>query len=377
MTTVDDALASIRREREAERRPAAGETGVAAGLARLRNLRNGLFGTWVNTLITLLTVLALWLIVPPFVRWAIIDAVWTGTSEDCAQAAGACWAFIGAKFNFIMFAFYPPSLHWRPFTVLVIIAALLVATAMPRLWRRELLLAWFVGIVGSWLLMAGTFTPPTVASNQWGGLPVTMLVWTVCFGLGTPLAIGLALARRSNMRGVRVLAILFIELMRAIPFIAILYVAMLILPMAVPGGALIDKTIRAMIMITLFWSAYIAEVVRGGLQTIPAGQEDAAKALGLGYWRTTQLIILPQALRTVVPALVNQAIGFLLATSLLATIGIFDLLNAARASATDPKWLGYYDEAYMLVAFIYFILCYGGSRYSIWLERRLNVSHRR
>ncbi|MGV6872703.1 amino acid ABC transporter permease [Pseudochelatococcus sp. B33] len=394
MTTVDDVLASIRRERrEAQRLAGRGPGGDLHGGAPesdgpgggvlpalpswLHRLRSGLFGTWGNTLITLLTALALWAIVPPFARWAIIDATWTGTSEDCARAAGACWAFIGAKFNFIIFAFYPPALHWRPFLVLVILAVLLVATAMPRLWRPWLLLAWPLGIVGSWLLLAGTFTPPPVPSNQWGGLPITLLVWTVCFGLGTLIAIGLALARRSDMRGIRVLAVAFIELMRAVPFIAILYVAMLILPMAVPGGALIDKTIRAMIMTTLFWSAYIAEVVRGGLQAIPPGQEEAARALGLGYWRTMQLIVLPQALRNVVPAMVNQAIGFLLATALLAVIGIFDLLNAARASTADPDWLGYYDEAYALVAFIYFILCYGGSRYSLWLEKYINASRRR
>lgn len=387
MTTVDDVLASIRRERREAGRAAQGggadggggaRPGVAsASLAWLRRLRAGLFGSFGNTLITVLTALALWLVVPPFVRWAIIDAVWTGTSQDCAHAAGACWAFIGAKFNFIIFAFYPPALHWRPLLVLVILAALLVVTAIPRFWRRELLLAWLAGILGAWTLMAGTFTPPAVPSNQWGGLPITLLAWTVCFGLATPLAIGLALARASDMRGIRVLAVAFIELMRAVPFIAVLYVAMLILPMALPGGALIDKTIRAMIMTTLFWSAYVAEIVRGGLQAIPPGQEEAAKALGLGYWRTVRLVILPQALRTVVPAMVNQAIGFLLATSLLAVIGIFDLLNAARASTTDPDWLGFYDEAYMLVALIYFVMCFGGSRYSLWLEKYVNVSRRR
>jgi general L-amino acid transport system permease protein len=283
---------------------------------------------------------------------------------------------VGAKFRFILFAFYPPALQWRPSIVMVLLLGLLVITAQPRFWRKGLLVAWPVVVAASWILMSGTLTPPAVSSNQWGGLAVTLFVWSVCFGLATPLAILLALARRSRMGGLRTLAIVFIELMRGTPMVAILYVAMLILPMAIPNGQLIDKNVRAMIMITLFWSAYVAEVVRAGLQAIPAGQYEAATALGLGYWRTMQLVVLPQALRLVIPGMVNLAIGFLLATSLLAVIGIFDLLNAARSSAADPQWLGYYNEAYLFAAAIYFVLCFGGSRYSLWLEKYLRRSQR-
>jgi len=344
--------------------------------ATLRTLKVGLFGTPLNSLITVVTVALLAWIIPPLLRWGIFDATWTGTSADCAAASGACWAFVGAKFRFILFAFYPPALQWRPLIVMVLLLGLLVVTAQPRFWRKGLLAAWFVVIAASWMLMSGSLVPPTVPSNQWGGLAVTLFVWSVCFGLATPLAILLALARRSGMGGLRMLAIVFIEVMRGTPMVAILYVAMLILPMAIPNGQLIDKNVRAMIMITLFWSAYVAEVIRGGLQAIPPGQYEAATALGLGYWRTMQLVVLPQALRLVIPGMVNLAIGFLLATSLLAVIGIFDLLNAARASATDPQWLGYYDEAYLFAALIYFVLCFGGSRYSLWLEKYLRRSQR-
>ncbi|RUZ76666.1 amino acid ABC transporter permease [Mesorhizobium sp. M7A.F.Ca.US.006.01.1.1] len=344
--------------------------------ATLRTLKTGLFGTPLNSVITIVTVALLGWIVPPLLRWGIFDATWTGTSADCALANGACWAFVGAKFRFILFAFYPPALQWRPLVVMVLLLGLLVITAQPRFWRKGLLVAWFVVVAVSWSLMSGTLVPPAVPSNQWGGLAVTLFVWSVCFGLATPLAILLALARRSSMGGLRTLAIAFIELMRGTPMVAILYVAMLILPMAVPNGQLIDKNVRAMIMITLFWSAYVAEVVRAGLQAIPAGQHEAATALGLGYWRTMQLVVLPQALRLVIPGMVNLAIGFLLATSLLAVIGIFDLLNAARSSAADPQWLGYYDEAYLFAALIYFVLCFGGSRYSLWLETYLRRSQR-
>jgi len=342
----------------------------------LRTLKVGLFGTPLNSVITVVTVALLAWIIPPLLRWGIFDATWTGTSADCAAASGACWAFVGAKFRFILFAFYPPALQWRPLIVMVLLLGLLVVTAQPRFWRKGLLAAWCVVIAASWMLMSGSLVPPTVPSNQWGGLAVTLFVWSVCFGLATPLAILLALARRSGMGGLRMLAIVFIEVMRGTPMVAILYVAMLILPMAIPGGQLIDKNVRAMIMITLFWSAYVAEVIRGGLQAIPPGQYEAATALGLGYWRTMRLVVLPQALRLVIPGMVNLAIGFLLATSLLAVIGIFDLLNAARASATDTQWLGYYDEAYLFAALIYFLLCFGGSRYSLWLEKYMRRSQR-
>lgn len=345
-------------------------------LAFWARLRTGLFGTWLNSGVTMLSVALLAWIVPPLLRWLIINATWSGTSADCLARDGACWAFVIAKLRFILFAFYPMELHWRPALVCLLLLALLAATALPRFWRRELLIGWPAVVMLCWLLMAGVPGAP-VPSNQWGGLPVTLLIWAVCFAAAVPTAILLALARRSKMTGLRALSIGYIELMRGIPMVAILYVAMLILPMALPTGQSMDKMLRAMIMVALFWTAYLAEVVRGGLQAIPHGQEEAAASLGLGYWRTMRLIVLPQALRLVIPGLVNQAIGFLLATSLLAVIGIFDILNAAKSSTTDPNWLGFYDEAYLVVAFIYFIFGYGGSRYSLWLERELGRPERK
>jgi general L-amino acid transport system permease protein len=342
---------------------------------RLGALQAGLFGTIPNTAITLLSLAALAAVLPPLFRWAVLDATWSGTQSDCAARDGACWAFVTAKLRFILFAFYPADLQWRPALVIVILAALLTASAMPRFWNKILLIAWPIAVAVCWFLLTGDFTASPVASNQWGGLPVTLFVWAVCFAAATLLAILLALARRSRLGGLRTLAVLYIEVMRGTPMVAILYIAMLILPMALPDGQFLDKMLRAMIMITLFWAAYIAEVIRAGLQAIPAGQQEAATALGLGYWRLMQLVILPQALRIVIPGMVSLAIGFLLATSLLAVIGIFDLLNAARAATTDPQWLGFYNEAYLVVALIYFIACFGASRYSLWLERRWQASH--
>jgi len=340
------------------------------------NLAAGLFGGTTNTICTLVTFAFLLLAVPPMLRWGVFDATLRGTAAECAARGGACWAFIAEKLRFILFGFYPSELHWRPALVTVTLLTLVSASALPRFWRRGLLLAWPIVIGLCLMLMSGYSIGTRVPSNQWGGLPITLLVWTVCFAIATPLAILLALARRSSMGGLRTLAIAYIEIMRATPMVAILYVAMLIVPMALPEGFVLEKTYRAAVIITLFWAAYIAEVVRGGLQTIPSGQYEAATALGIGYWRSMQLVILPQALRVVIPGMVNLAIGFLLATSLLAVIGIFDLLNAAKAAATDPKWLGFYDEAYLFVAAIYFVLCFAGSRYSRWLEKLLNRSAR-
>lgn len=336
-----------------------------------RAWRSGLFGTPLNTIITVMTIALLAAVIPPFIRWALIDATWTGTSADCTAGTGACWAFVSAKFNFITFAFYPPAFYWRPTMVIVLLLGLLAVTAIPRFWSRWLVLPWIVLPILCWHLLAGTLTPPTVPANQWGGIAVTLLVWLGCFASAIPIALGLALARRSKMGGLRTMSVVFIELMRGTPMVAILYTAMLLLPMMLPNGELIDKILRAMILVTLFWSAYIAEVIRAGLQAVPVGQYEAATALGLSYWRSMGLIVLPQAFRVVIPALVNLAIGFLLATSLLAVIGIYDLLNAAKSAAVDPNWIGFYDEAYFVAASIYFVFCFAGSRYSLWLEKHL------
>lgn len=329
------------------------------------------FSRPLDILLSLATLALVALAVPPLFHWAVTGATLHGDMAACRAAPGACWAFLAAKARFILFAFYPADQLWRPIATVALLLGLMVASALPRLWGRALLAAWPLGLALAWGLMLGAGPLPRVSINDWGGLPVTLLVWATCMAAALPASILLALARRSRMGGLRTLAVAWIEVMRAVPMVAILYFAMLILPMALPGGMILDKIIRATIMIALFWTAYLAEVVRGGLQAIPPGQAEAATALGLGFWRTQALVVLPQALHKVIPGLVNLAIGFLLATSLLAVIGIFDLLNAAKAATTDPAWMGFYDEAFLFVAVIYFVLCFGGSRYSLWLERRL------
>jgi general L-amino acid transport system permease protein len=291
----------------------------------------------------------------------------------CSPGICACWAFIGAKFRFIIFGFYPPDLQWRPTLVILGIALLLFVSAKPRFWSNRLIFLWLLAIPLAWLVMAGQLVGPAVPTNQWGGLPITILVSLVGLAAAFPIALLLALARRSNMAILRLLAIGFIECLRGVPLIAVLYVAMLIVPMALPADALLDKLLRAQVGITLFVSAYLAEVIRAGLQSIPAGQTEAAYSLGLGYWRTAQLVVLPQALRAVIPAIVNLSIGILLNTSLLAVIGISDLLNAAKTAAADPNWLGFYTETFIFAACVYFAISFSASRYSSWLETRLRA----
>ena len=355
-----------------------GKAAFAQSSERWHKLRRDLVGSRTNIAITLgVVLLVLWL-APPFLRWAVVDAVWQGDAASCAATgAGACWAFIGEKLRFITFGFYPPHLHWRAALALLVMLALLAVTAWPGHWGRRLLLLWGAALIGVPLLLLGWPGGEFVPTERWGGLPVTFLLAIGAFAGAFPLAILLALGRRSTMGGVRLLCVVFIEVLRGVPFIAVLYAATLLFPLMLPAGSAVDKFLRAEVALTLFVAAYLAEVVRGGLQAVPVGQYEAAKALGLSYWRTIRLVVLPQALRAVIPPLVNLAIGIFQDTTLVIIIGMFDFLNTARVSATDPNWLGFYREAYVFAAMVYFITCFCASRYSLWLELRLAAGRRR
>lgn len=344
---------------------------------RWRRLRRDLTGSRGNLAITLgLLAGAIW-ILPSLWRWAVSEAVWQGDASACAAAGGACWAFIAEKLRFILFGFYPPHLHWRALLSLLLMIVLVAATAWPRFWGRPLLILWIIAVPGIPLLLHGWPGSDFVATEKWGGLPVTFLLSIGAFAGAFPLAILLALGRRSRMGGMRLLSVIFIEVLRGVPFIAVLYAATLLFPLMLPAGSDIDKFLRAEVALTLFVVAYLAEVIRGGLQAMPAGQYEAAKALGLSYGQSMRLVILPQALRLVIPSLVNLAIGIFQDTTLVIIIGMFDFLNTARVSATDPNWLGFYNEAYVFAALVYFAVCFLASRYSLWLEGRLAAGNAR
>lgn len=309
----------------------------------------------------------------PLARWALLDARWTGSAEDCRAVSGACWTFVGHKVAFVLFGLYPPAERWRAAAALVVLVALIVASLVPWCWRRWLVGAWVVGLAAAFWLMHGGAGLERVPTRLWGGLPITVMLTAVGLSLGFPLAVLLALGRRSTLAIPRALATVFVETVRGVPLIAVLYVAALVVPLALPSGIEVDKLFLAQGAVAVFASAYLAEAVRAGLQVIPKGQYDAARALGLSAWRMNRLVILPQALRVVVPSFVSIAVGFFQDTSLVVIIGLFDLLNTARVAAQDPAWLGFHTEAYVFVGAIYFVGSTLMSFYGSWLERSLHV----
>jgi general L-amino acid transport system permease protein len=338
------------------------------------NLFNGVF----NSFLTLLGAYVLAVTLPPLVRWAFIDAIWSAPNGQACRAGGACWAFIGEKLRFILFGRFPYDQQWRPLLVVVIFVALIVASCDRRLWGRYLGALWVLGLAAVGVLMwGGVFGLAYVETALWSGLPLTLILAVIGMAAAFPLAILLALGRRSDLPAVRTICVGYIELVRGVPLITVLFMASVMLPLFLPTGMTIDKLLRAQVAFILFAAAYLAEVVRGGLQAIPKGQIEAADALGLGYWQRTRLIVLPQALALVIPPLVNTFIGTFKDTSLVIVIGLFDLLGTANAALSDPNWQGFNVEAYVFAALIYFSFCFFMSRYSQMLERELNKSRRR
>src|SRR6266851_3900733 len=341
-------------------------------------LRANLFGSVFNTILTLLALYFLAVTVPPMIRWTLIDAIWSAANGQACRSDGACWAFIAEKFRFIVFGRFPYAEQWRPLLVVVIFVALILASCDRRLWGRRLPLLWIAGLVAVGILMwGGVLGMSYVDTAFWSGLPLTLILAVVGMAFAFPFGILLALGRRSELPAVRVICVGYIELVRGVPLITVLFMASVMLPLFLPTGFTIDKLLRAQVAFILFAAAYLAEIVRGGLQAIPKGQIEAADALGLGYWRRTRLIVLPQALAMVIPPLVNNFIGTFKGTSLVIIIGLFDLLNTANTALTDPNWQGFATEAYVFAAAIYWRFCFFMSRYSQMLEREFNRGRQR
>jgi general L-amino acid transport system permease protein len=351
----------------------------AATLGAIGWLRANLFNSVPNTLLTLVALYLIVVLVPPFLRWALVDSDWTAASgKECRTAAGACWAFIGEWYRFILFGRFPYAEQWRPLLVIVVFLAMFLASCDRRLWGRSLIVIWLGGgALALTLMFGGVFGMTYVETALWNGLPLTLILAVFGMLFAFPLAILLALGRRSHMPAVHSLSVAYIELIRGVPLITILFMASVMLPLFLPSGTTIDKLLRAQIAIILFGAAYLAEIIRGGLQAIPKGQYEAADSLGLSYARKMRLIILPQALTTVIPPLVNTFIGTFKDTSLVIIIGLFDLLGTANSSLTDANWRGFYWEAYLFIGVIYWCFCFFMSKYSQYLERDLNKARRR
>ncbi|MCH8887921.1 MAG: ABC transporter permease subunit [SAR324 cluster bacterium] len=341
-------------------------------------VRKNLFGNWFDTLLTLLSLWLIYQIVSVIFSWAIIDAVVGEGPKVCEGAKGACWAFIQEMWELFIVGLYPFEERYRPYTAFLILVLLCAATFVARVRRwPPFYLLWALAPFAVFFLIRGgtALNLPLVDTSLWGGLMLTLVLAVVSLGLGFPLGILLALGRRSRMPVLRGLCVAYIELVRGVPLITVLFLSSVMLPLFLPAGIDIDKILRALIGITLFAAAYLAEVVRGGLQGLPSGQEDAAKALGMNSWQTMVFIILPQVLRMVIPPLVSTFIGLLKDTSLVSIIGLLDLLGMAAATTANPDWLGRLVEAYVFVAVIYWVFCYSMSRYSLFLERKYKTGH--
>jgi general L-amino acid transport system permease protein len=339
-----------------------------------RWLRANLFSSKSSSLTTLVLAALLVKALISLVTWGILDAVWwapAGDSSACraARGLGACWAVIPEKYRFILFGTYPFDQQWRPALAILVFIALFFVSTRRSFWRRELIYLWAAALLAIGVLMwGGVLGLSFVSQERWGGLPVTLILATFGLAFGFPLGIVVALGRRSKLPAIRSLSVLYVELIRGVPLISLLFMASVMFPLFMPDGFNIDKLLRAQIAIVLFAGAYLAEVVRGGLQAVPKGQEEAADALGLSYWRKNRLIILPQAIRHVIPPLVNTFIAFFKDTSLVLIIGIFDLLTTAKTAIIDPAWQQFSVEVYLFVAIIYFAFCFAMSRYSRSLE---------
>ena len=355
-------------------------------------LRKNMFASVTDTVLTLLGLFLIVWFLPNFLRWAFIDAQWTGTDRSvCATLSqggvqpdgwsGACWAFVNAKFAQFMYGRYTFAERWRVDLTAVLFILLLVPLLIPRFPRKGLnaiLLFLVFPFVAFFLLVGGYFGLRYMPTTEWGGLLVTMVLSIVGISISLPFGIVLALGRRSQMPAIKLICVIFIEVVRGVPLVTVLFLASVMLPLFMPAGMTFDRFLRALVGVVLFASAYMAEVVRGGLQAMPKGQYEGADSLGLSYWQKMNLIILPQALKLVIPGIVNTFIGLFKDTSLVYIIGMFDLLGIVRQNFTDANWASAQTpmSGLLFAGFVFWIFCFGMSRYSIYMERRLDTGHR-
>ena len=351
---------------------------AVARLTPLEWMRSNLFNSIGNTIITIVVVGVLALLVPKLLNWAVFNAVFVIDPQKCRVAEGACWGFVAEKHRLMLFGTYPYEEQWRPLVMSIVLLTLVGLTMNTRLWGRWLWVSWAVGVPAMWFLMAGgIFGLTPVETDRWGGLPLTLILAVNSIVFSFPLAVLLALGRRSDLPLIKTLCIGFIEVVRGVPLITVLFMASLMLPLFLPEGMTIDKLLRAQVGFILFTAAYVAEVIRGGLQAIPKGQYEAADALGLSYWHKTGFIILPQALKLVIPPTVNTFIGIFKDTSLVIIVGIFDFLGSVRLAAADPVWRPFYIEGLVVSGLVYFVFCYTMAAYSRNLETHLNRMQQR
>jgi general L-amino acid transport system permease protein len=337
-------------------------------------LRGNLFNSWYNSLLTVAVMLLLWQLVPPFFSWAFIDSVWNTSAEACRDIEGACWSIIPRNISFIIFGFFPDGEQWRPGLAMALMLGLVIFSRDRKHWKKSLGVYWTIGlIVMGTLMYGGIFGMQVVETGRWSGLPLTFMLSLFGMVAAYPLGVLLALGRQSRMPAIKTLCVVYIEMIRGVPLISLLFMSSVMFPLFLPEGVTIDKVLRAQAAIILFTAAYIAEVVRGGLQAMPRGQFEAADSIGLNYKQTMRLIILPQALKIVIPPSVGILLSAFKDTSLVVIIALYDVLKTTKVTLSNPKWTGYSTEAYIFLAVLYFICCYAMSNYSRKLEKELHT----
>lgn len=341
-------------------------------------LRQNLFATYLNSAVTLICLWAIFEIVIGVVSWALLDASWQGHDRlSCVkQMQGACWPFISAKMGQFVYGNYPVDLRWRADFVFIWGAIGLIWLGLPAAAFKKqigILMLLVYPLVSVVLLVGGVFGLSFVETSQWGGLLVTLVIAVTGIVVSLPLGILLALGRQSDLPIIRAFCISFIEIWRGVPLITVLFMASIMLPLFLPAGMSFDGLLRCLVGVAFFAAAYMAEVVRGGLQAIPSGQYEACKALGLNYWQSMRLVILPQALTLSIPGIVNTFIGLFKDTTLVMIVGIFDLLGIVMFHYTDPNWAAPQVPitGFVFAGFVFWIFCFAMSRYSLYMERRL------
>ena len=352
------------------KQPPLGERGVIAWV------RHRLLSSPFNIVFTILGIVVLSMIIPPFIQWAITDADFIGQTKADCTGDGACWVFVAEKLKMFIYGFYPETELWRAkLTIGIAVATLLVLNFTRLRWIKIGIIV-LLPVAAIILLRGNVLGLPLVETGKWGGLLLTLVISTVGIVVSFPIGVLLALGRQSRLPIIKTLSVFYIELIRGVPLITVLFMASVILPLFFPEGINFDKLIRALIGITLFEAAYIAENIRGGLQAIPKGQYEAADALGLGYWQKMRLVILPQAIKVAIPNLVGSFISLFKDTSLVMIIGLFDLLAMVTVTANDRDWLGMDTEGYVFVAFVFWIFTFSMSFFSRRLEKKLDTNNR-
>lgn len=353
--------------------PPARERGV------IKWMRENLFSSATNIVLTVLSLYLLYVIVPPLLEWALFDAVIdAGSRNECWEKDdGACWAVVAVRFDQFMYGFYPDHLRWRvDLTFILLIVALLPILFDKVPYRKYLAIFSLVYPVVAYFLLWGGLGLEHVESSKFGGFMLTLVIGVTGIACSLPIGILLALGRRSHLIVIRAICIAFIEFIRGVPLITLLFVASTLLNYFLPPGTYFDLLLRVLIMVTLFAAAYIAEVVRGGLAAIPKGQYEAAMALGIDYWKSMGLVILPQALKISIPGIVNTFVGLYKDTTLVVIIGLLDPIGLSQAVLADSKWQGLSTEIYVFIAAFFFLSCFAMSRYSIYLEKKLETGHK-